>query len=176
MAQYPSPKLPSLMSVHCKLCVTLALKHARYLVQQLIWSSVRGFKVWRQKQWGTRVWVSNQQPLCSLLGEKEPTAFVRGLWWVSQSKWSLIFCKLLLVQVPAWWLTFMMPNPNFSIQSQTKIKQKGKKPKATPPSFRIPISHYHRLSLKKQSYFFLNQFTIMLMCHNGHFWIVASAS
>lgn len=41
------------------------------------------------------MWVSNLQPLCSLLGEKEPTAFVTVLWCSSQSKWSPIFCKLL---------------------------------------------------------------------------------
>lgn len=79
--------------------------------------------------------------------------FVTVLWCLSQPKWSPIFCKLLSVQVPVWWLAFMMPNPNFIIQSQIPSR-KGKSAELSSSSFRSPISCYQRLSLKKQSFFF----------------------
>lgn len=48
VAQCPSPKLPAPGTVHCGYCVTV-----RCPVQQLIRSSVKEFKAWRHKQWGT---------------------------------------------------------------------------------------------------------------------------
>ena len=167
------------MSVYCRFRVTVWPWNVLGILcnswSEALWGPL--FKVWKQKQWGRDKCMGVKPATWSKTAlRRERTAFVLVLWYLSQSKWSLIFCKLLLVQAPVWWLTFTMPNPNFSIQSQTKIKQKEKKPRATPSSFRSPISLDHRLSLKKQCYFFLNQFTVLLMCDNGHFWIVASAS
>lgn len=145
MAQYPLPKLPSLVSVHAS--DYLALKCAECLVQLLIWSSVRGFKMWWQKQWGRENHVGVKLATTLFALRRERTAFVMVLWCLSQSKRSLILCKLLLVQIPVWWQILMMPNPNFNIHSQTKVRWKGEKPKATP-------EHHKSCFLLSQMLFF----------------------
>lgn len=143
-----------------------------YLMQLLIRSSVKEFIVWWEKQWGREKHVGVKLATTLFALRRERTAFVMVLWGLSQSKWSLILCKLVLVQVPVWWLTLMMPNPNFNIHSQTKMKLKAQSyPRA--PELLVPIIpyYYYRWGLKK--HFFFNQFTVLLICENGHYWIVA---
>lgn len=145
VAQCPSPKLPAPGTVHCGYCVTV-----RCPVQQLIRSSVKEFKAWRHKQWGTEK-CGFQTTLFTVMRKKKNAFFFFSvLRCISQLKWPLIFHKLLsLSPIPEVNIHDAKSKFQHSVTPTPQKNQLLGKKTVTLSSFGSPISHYHRLSLKK---------------------------